>query len=137
MCPHIAAYSWTNNLALQNIRFLDDRQDFFFLFLFFFLSLFVLRERKPKKRRGRERGEKEDLRQAWCCPCRARRRAQTHEPGDRDLSDLSRNQESDAQPTEPPRRPSIGKISKLPFTSTFLCLAQRQSFAPELSCGGP
>ena len=47
-------------------------------------------------------GERENLKQALYCQRRAPCGAWTHEPWDHDLS---RNQESDAQLTEPPRRP--------------------------------
>ena len=70
---------------------------------------FIYFERESKSvcmnwgRAERERGgERENLKQAPCCQCGAQRRAQTHKPQDHDLS---QNQESNTQPTEPPRCP--------------------------------
>ena len=70
-----------------------------------FLIYLFLRETETARvgegQRERER-ERENPKQAPICQHRARGGARTHEPWDHDLS---WNQESDAQPTEPPRRP--------------------------------
>ena len=65
------------------------------------------RERENKQGRGRERG-RENSKQAPHCQHRARLRALTHEPSDRDLS---RDQGSDASPTEPPDTPRLHLFS--------------------------
>ena len=70
------------------------------LFFFFFLSFYLFGGR-GREGRGRER-EGENPKQAPRCQHRVRRGARAHDPGD---GDLSRNQELDAQPAEPPRRP--------------------------------
>ena len=59
------------------------------------------RERHSMSRGGTER-EGENTKQALCYQCRAWCRAWTHEPWDQELS---WNQESDGQSTEPPRWP--------------------------------
>ena len=48
---------------------------------------------------GQRERERENPKQAPCCQPRARHGAQSHEPGDHDLS---QNQELDTLPTEPP-----------------------------------
>ena len=51
---------------------------------------------------GQREKERENLKQALCCQLRAGLWARSHKLWDHDRS---RNQESDTQPTEPPRRP--------------------------------
>ena len=65
----------------------------------FFKCLFIYLERQRQKEWGKGR---ENLKQAPHCQHRARRRAQTQELRDHDLS---QNQELDTQPTEPPMHP--------------------------------
>ena len=72
-------------------------------YLFKNVYLFILggRESISRGEEQRERG-RECPKQAPHCQCRVRCEAQSQELWDRDLS---RNQESDTQPTEPPRCP--------------------------------
>ena len=76
----------------------------FYFYIFNFLKcLFILRERERVSASGGGRGaESTNPKQVPNCQHRALHGARTHEPWDHDLS---RNQDSDASPTEPPRRP--------------------------------
>ena len=76
------------------------------------------RETEHQRGRGRERG-RHSIRsrlQALSHQPRTRRAAQTHRPRDRDPE-----LKSDAQPTEPPRRPWLFLISVPFFFSFFPC----------------
>ena len=76
------------------------------------------RQRERASRRGAERENPKQL-QALSCQHRAQCGAQTHELQDHDLS---RNQESDAQRTEPPRCPCSSVVITV---SSFSALNRR------------
>ena len=61
------------------------------------------RERENASEGGAGEREAESPKQAPHCQCRAQHGARSQKPWNRDLS---QNQESDAQVTEPPRHPS-------------------------------
>ena len=83
----------------------DSRQDACEAgYYYFFLHLFIyfVRERQSASRGGAKReGERGNPKQASSCQHSARCGAGTHGP-DRDRG---QHQESEAEPTEPPRRP--------------------------------
>ena len=70
--------------------------------LFLFNCIYLFWEREREKVSGGGGTGRENPKQAPHCQHRAWHGAQTHE---RTNHDLSRNQESDAQPTEPPKDP--------------------------------
>ena len=85
---------WSESTFLQVEKFspffLSSQMHFFFKFIYF------ERERERESARvgeGQRERERENPKQALHCQHRARHGAQTHEPGDHDLS---RNQESDS-----------------------------------------
>ena len=80
------------------------------LFIFLKIYLFIL-EREREHATGRAEGEEENLKQAPH-PAQNQTQGSILRPWDRNLS---QNQESEAQPTEPPRRPGsvIWKSNKL------------------------
>ena len=79
------------------------KDGYWYQFMSRWLSLFIfLRKMESTWERAEKKRETENPKQAPCCQHRARRGAWTHEPREHDLS---RNQESDAWPTEPPGGP--------------------------------
>ena len=85
--------------------------------LFLFICWFRGREREYAGEGQRERG-RENLKQDPHCQCAVWCEAWSHEPWD---PDLSRNQESDIQPTEPPGSPSKCLCLHCVFTEEKKC----------------
>ena len=80
---------------------------------FNFLNIYLLSLKESESSRVHtraEEGQRENPKQSPHCQCRTWCGAQTRELWDHDLS---RNQESDAQPTEPPRHPSTPAFLKI------------------------
>ena len=99
-------------------------------FFIILLSLFILRERERERERERARErqrerERENPMQAPHCQRRARCGARTH-------GTVSRNRVSDAQPTEPPRRP-LSAVSTVKTTSACFKMFTYRDTA-RLSC---